>query len=153
MQQLFKCEPYLPFPHFIKPFCSWFILMTRHLRFATTEQKIKTIRLRTDSCSHALPSISVAHARHGEAARDVYTTLDVSNYRQQSHHSPIQQVTTSSKKKYIYMTCNYVNFLQNKQHQQIDNTRNEQIGEIKWHFRATIRNKSPESLNEKKLNE
>jgi len=93
MQQLFKCEPYLPFPHFIKPFCSWFILTTRHLRFATTEQKIKTIRLRTDSCSHALPSIYVAHARHGEAARDVYNsrriklqTAKPSYHNTTSHH-------------------------------------------------------------------
>jgi len=76
-----------------------------------------------------------------------YQTTDSKAIIAQYNKSPLVQ------KKYIYMTCNYVNFLQNKQHQQINNTRNEQIGEIKWHFRATIRNKSPESLNEKKLNE
>lgn len=108
-----------------KLFCSWFILMTCHLSFtqATTEQKIKTIRLRTDSCSRALPSIDICGScasRRGCARCSLYIklstyqTTDSKAFITQSNNSPIFQI--------IYNVCLFVNFLEQATKQQINNT-------------------------------
>lgn len=108
-----------------KLFCSWFILMTCHLSFtqATTEEKIKTIRLRTDSCSRALPSIDICGScasRRGCARCSLYIklstyqTTDSKAFITQSNNSPIFQI--------IYNVCLFVNFLEQATKQQINNT-------------------------------